>query len=198
MTTVYPKRDLTVIIRQGVDPLVTVLRFVAVLGLSIMATAGAVRLKRPPIVAEPLGATGFGRCVGYCSSPEASAGIPADKRYAMAARPPKIALGSHATTHERTRLEDFRAMTVPPLLLHGTSSPALTRHTFELLASILAVAELMAIGGVDHMASVTHPDQVNALVAAQLYSHSRPTSHGPAAAIIPSATPAASAARADA
>jgi pimeloyl-ACP methyl ester carboxylesterase len=115
---------------------------------------------------------GFGRFVDYWSSPEASAQLTADKRYAMAARLPKIALEFHATLNEPSRLEDFRLMTVPTLLLHGTSSPLPTRRICELLARVLPEAQLKTIGGAGHMAPVTHRDQVNALVIAQLDSNS--------------------------
>ena len=136
---------------------------------------------------------GFGRFVDYWSSPEASAEVPADKRYAMAARLPKIALDFHATLNEPTRLEDFRLMTVPTLLLYGTSSPLPTRRICELLARILPEAQLKTIGGAGHMAPVTHRDQVNALVIAQLDSNSEQASRCPAVAETLSGTNAASA-----
>ncbi|UCH02643.1 MAG: hypothetical protein JSV20_02325, partial [Candidatus Bathyarchaeota archaeon] len=40
---------------------------------------------------------GLGRFLDYWSGPGAWVGLPADKRYAMAARLPKIALDFHAT-----------------------------------------------------------------------------------------------------
>jgi pimeloyl-ACP methyl ester carboxylesterase len=138
---------------------------------------------------------GLGRFVDYWSTPGASAQVPADKRYAMAARLPKIALDFHATLNEPTRLEDFCWMTVPTLLLYGTSSPLPTRRICELLARTLPDAHLQAIGGAGHMAPLTHRDQVNAMVMAQLDSNSGPTSRCPAAAETLSGTNAASAAR---
>src|SRR5215813_3184120 len=139
---------------------------------------------------------GFGRFVDYWSGPDAWAAIPRDKRHAMAARLPKIALDFHATLNEPTRLEDFIWMTVPTLLLCGTTSPRPTRRICELLARILPDAELKAIGGAGHMAPLTHRDQVNALVVAQLDANSGPTSRCPAAADTQSGTNAARAARA--
>jgi pimeloyl-ACP methyl ester carboxylesterase len=64
---------------------------------------------------------GCGRFVDYWNGGQAWEQVPADKRYAMAARLPKIALEFHAALNEPTRLEDFRSMSVPTLLLHGTS-----------------------------------------------------------------------------
>lgn len=125
---------------------------------------------------------GFGRFIDYWSGPQASARISPDKRCAMAARLPKIALDFHATLNEPTRLDDFRLMTVPTLLLRGTSSPLPTRCICEMLARILPEAELKTIGGAGHMAPVTHRDQVNAMVVAQLDSNSGRASRWPAAA----------------
>jgi pimeloyl-ACP methyl ester carboxylesterase len=138
---------------------------------------------------------GFGRFFDYWSGPEAWAKVPADKRYAMAARLPKIALDFHATLNEPTRLEDFRSMSVPTLLLHGTSSPWPTRRICDLLERILSDAQLKTIGGAGHMAPLTHRDQVNAMVIEQLDSNSGQASRRPAVAEILSGTGAASAAR---
>ena len=138
---------------------------------------------------------GFGRFVDYWSGPQAWAKAPTDKRYAMAARLPKVVLDFHATLNEPTRLEDFRLMTVPTLLLHGTSSPLPTRRICELLARILPEAQLKTIGGAGHMAPVTHRDQVNAMVIAQLDSNSGRASRGSTVAETLSGTNAVRAAR---
>jgi pimeloyl-ACP methyl ester carboxylesterase len=94
----------------------------------------------------------------------------------MAARLPKIALDFHATLNEPTRLEGFRTMTVPTLLLQGTNSRWPTRRICDLLDRILSEARLETIGGAGHMAPVTHRDQVNAMVIAHLDSNARQAS----------------------
>jgi pimeloyl-ACP methyl ester carboxylesterase len=116
---------------------------------------------------------GFEHFVDYWTSPAAAAEVPAYKRYAMAARLPKIALEFHATLNEPTQLDDFRSMSVPTLLLHGTGSPWPTRRICDLLERILPKAQLKTIGGAGHMSPITHRDQVNALVIAQVDSNSR-------------------------
>jgi pimeloyl-ACP methyl ester carboxylesterase len=136
---------------------------------------------------------GFGRFVDYWNGPEAWARVPAEKRYAMAARLPKVALDFHATLNEPTRLEDFRSMTVPTLLLHGTNSLWPTRRICDLLDRILPEARLETIGGAGHMAPVTHRDQVNAMVIAHLDSNVRQVSRHPALAETRSVTYAESA-----
>jgi len=138
---------------------------------------------------------GFERFVDYWNGPDAWAEVPADKRQAMAARLPTIALDFHATLNEPTRLQDFRLMTVPTLLMHGTSSPWPTRRICDLLERILPEARLETIGGAGHMAPVTHRDQVNAMIIAQIDSNSRQASRCPAVAETLSGTNAESAAR---
>lgn len=111
---------------------------------------------------------GFGRFVDYWNGAGAWAAIPADKQGAMAVRLPKVVLDFHATFNEPTRLDDFRAMDVPTLLVEGTRSPQPTRRICELLACTLPVAHLVSVEGAGHMSPITHRDQVNAIVFAQL------------------------------
>lgn len=115
---------------------------------------------------------GFGRFVDYWSGPGAWAAVPAEKRPAMAAHLPKVALEFHATLNEPARLKDFRDMMVPTLLLHGTNSPLPTRRICELLARTLPDARLNPIVDAGHMAPITHRDAVNAMVIAQLDAQS--------------------------
>jgi pimeloyl-ACP methyl ester carboxylesterase len=116
--------------------------------------------------------TGFGRFVDYWNGPHAWEQVPADKRYTMATRLPKVVLDFHATFNEPARLEDFHALTVPTLLVQGTHSPPLTQRICQLLARALPAARLTFVKGAGHMAPVTHPDVVNAMIAAQLESNS--------------------------
>jgi len=122
---------------------------------------------------------GFERFVDYWSGPQTSSWIPADSLDAMAARLPKIALEFHAALNEPTRLEDFRSMTVPALLLCGTKSPRPTRRICELLERMLPNAALTTIDDAGHMAPMTHRDQVNAMIVAHLNANSRRVSRRP-------------------
>ncbi len=115
---------------------------------------------------------GFARFVAYWSGPDAWAALPPDKRYAMAARLPKVMLDFHATLNEPARLHDFGLMALPTLLMQGAGSPSPTRRICELLARVLPDAQLKTIEGAGHMAPVTHRDEVNATVIAHLDSNS--------------------------
>jgi pimeloyl-ACP methyl ester carboxylesterase len=122
---------------------------------------------------------GFGGFVDYWSGPGAWAGVLADKREAMAARLAKVALDFHATLNEPARIEDFRLMAVPTLLVQGTRSPLPTRRICELLARVLPEAQIATIEGAGHLSPLTHRDGVNALIAAHLDSNSGPLPRPP-------------------
>jgi pimeloyl-ACP methyl ester carboxylesterase len=123
---------------------------------------------------------GFGRFVDYWGGPDAWTAIAEDRRQAMAARLPKIALDFHATINEPVRLEDLRSMAVPTLLLQGANSPLPTRRICERLAHVLPQAKLKTVHGAGHMVPITHRDEVNALVSTQLDSHSEKGARGSA------------------
>ena len=133
---------------------------------------------------------GIERFIDYWNGPGAAATLAPDRRQAMAARLPKIALDFHATFNAPTRLDDFRSLTLPTLLLHGSDSPRPTRRICELLAPVLPRARLETIADAGHMAPLTHRDHVNAMVAAHLESNSGRAPH-PAAA--PTRNPAGTA-----
>jgi pimeloyl-ACP methyl ester carboxylesterase len=131
---------------------------------------------------------GCGSFVDYWSGPGSWDATPAAKRDAMAARLAKVALDFHATLNEPARLEDFRDLPVPTLVLQGTSSPLPTRRICELLAGVLPDAQLVTIEGAGHMAPLTHRERVNALIAAHIEVNSGRLSRRPEASQVLSGT----------
>lgn len=119
--------------------------------------------------------TGLDHFIDYWSGSGAARRIPTHKRYAMAARLVKIGLEFHAVLNEQTRLEDFRGVPVPTLLLRGADAPLPTRRICQLLEPILPHALGETIAGAGHMAPLTHAEQVNALVAAHIAVHATTT-----------------------
>jgi pimeloyl-ACP methyl ester carboxylesterase len=111
---------------------------------------------------------GMERFVNYWSGPGAWQTIPAQRRAGLAARLAKVALDFEATLNEPATLAQFRDMAIPTLVVQGTQSPCPTRSICGLLMQSLPDAESAAIEGAGHMAPVTHPDQVNDLIAARL------------------------------
>ena len=116
---------------------------------------------------------GFGCFVDYWSGAGAWDGIPAAKRAPLAIRLPKVALDFHATLNEPARLDHFRALAVPTLLVRGECSPLPTRRICERLGAVLPQVQTRIIEGAGHMCPVTHRDEVNALVVARLERASR-------------------------
>ena len=135
---------------------------------------------------------GLGRFVDYWSGAGAWDGIPAAKRAPLAIRLPKVALDFHATLNEPARLEHFRALAAPTLLIRGADSPLPTRRICERLAAVLPQVQTRIVEGAGHMCPVTHRDDVNALVVARLerasrLSRLRSQVFGPAIGVAPAA-----------
>jgi pimeloyl-ACP methyl ester carboxylesterase len=111
---------------------------------------------------------GLGRFTDYWSGAGAWDALPAAKRDTLAARLVKVALDFHATLNEPARLNDFRMLALPTLVLRGSRSPLPTRRICELLARALPEACMKTIDGAGHMAPLTHRDEVNDLIVAHL------------------------------
>jgi pimeloyl-ACP methyl ester carboxylesterase len=116
---------------------------------------------------------GFESFFDYWNGPDALRQLPAHKRQAMAAHLVKIGLEFHATLNESARLEDFRSLWVPTLLLRGTRSPLPTRRICQLLEPILPHAQGSTIAGAGHMSPLTHHEQVNALICEHIEAHAQ-------------------------
>jgi len=109
--------------------------------------------------------------VDYWSGQGSWAGMPADKRAALAARLVKVALDFQATIHEPSHLGEVERIAVPTLLLRGDRSPLPTQRICQRLARTMPNANSATIHGAGHMAPLTHRDQVNDLITAHLDAH---------------------------
>jgi pimeloyl-ACP methyl ester carboxylesterase len=72
---------------------------------------------------------------------------------------------------EPTAASAFRELEAPVLLLVGSRSPLSSRAVARRLAGLLPRVELVELEGLGHMGPVTHPDVVNARIAAFLEQH---------------------------
>jgi len=70
----------------------------------------------------------------------------------------------HSAFNEPVPLAAFRSLDVPVLLLTGTRSTAAARRVAGLLGAALPRVQVEEIEGAGHMAPVTHPQQINALI----------------------------------
>lgn len=109
-----------------------------------------------------------GRFVDYWMGAGAWAEMPESRRRAVASAMRKVKAEWRAAFTEPTPLSAFAALDVPTLCIMGSGSPASTRGVARLLTKTLPSVTTVGIDGVGHMAPVTHPDRVNAVIAAHL------------------------------
>jgi pimeloyl-ACP methyl ester carboxylesterase len=112
--------------------------------------------------------TAGARFVDYWMGAGAWGAMPASRRQAVAGAMRKVKAEWHAAFTEPTPLSAFAALDVPTLCIVGTGSPASSRRVARLLATTLPSLTTVEIDGVGHMAPVTHPDRVNAVIAGYL------------------------------
>ncbi|HWM42202.1 MAG TPA: alpha/beta fold hydrolase [Burkholderiales bacterium] len=74
---------------------------------------------------------------------------------------------------EPTPLKAFAELDFPVLLMAGTKSPLSSRAVVRRLARVLPKVEVVELEGLGHMGPVTHPDVVNARIAAFLDQRGR-------------------------
>jgi pimeloyl-ACP methyl ester carboxylesterase len=107
---------------------------------------------------DPLGSGE--RFVDYWMEPGAWAAMLPTRRDAIA--------GLMGTVKAETPLAEFANLDVPVLYLTGSASPASGRGVARLLTKVLPRVTAVEIDGVGHMAPVTHPDRINALIERHL------------------------------
>jgi pimeloyl-ACP methyl ester carboxylesterase len=108
------------------------------------------------------------RFVDYWMGPGAWATMPAQRRDAIAGLMTTVKAEWDAVFNEPTPLSAFAELDVPVLYLTGSESPASARGVARLLTKVLPRVTAIEVDGVGHMAPVTHPDRINALVERHL------------------------------
>lgn len=71
----------------------------------------------------------------------------------------------HALFTEPAPLEAFRALNLPVLYMVGKNSPPSAQAVARLLTGALPRVEVVAFDGLGHMGPITHPQQVNDVIA---------------------------------
>ena len=97
-----------------------------------------------------------------------------DKRAALAARAPKVALDFYTTTAEDTPLSAYSHVAAPVLILSGEHTRAPTRRIAELLTRAIPRSHLQTVPGAGHMAPLTHKEFVNAAIRRHLLLNAWP------------------------
>ena len=104
------------------------------------------------------------RFIDYWTGPGSLASMPTGRRAAAVGAMRGVRHEWSAVFAETTPLAAYSALDVPTLLLVGSQSPASTRRITALLAATLPSVTVTELGGVGHMAPVTHPGLVNAAI----------------------------------
>jgi pimeloyl-ACP methyl ester carboxylesterase len=104
------------------------------------------------------------RFVDYWMAPGAWAAMPPQRRDAIAGMMSTVKAEWQALFQESTPLAAFADLDVPVLYLTASESPASVRGVARLLTKVLPRVTAIEVEGVGHMAPVTHPDRINALI----------------------------------
>jgi len=108
------------------------------------------------------------RFVDYWMAPGAWAAMPPQRRDAIAGMMSTVEAEWQALFQEPTPLAAFADLDVPVLYLTASESPASVRGVARLLTKVLPRVTASEVEGVGHMAPVTHPDRINALIERHL------------------------------
>ena len=106
--------------------------------------------------------------VEYWSGPGAWEALDARRREAITDRMRKVDAEFDAVNCNQIRLEEFRSIRVPVLLLQGERTRRPARRIAELLASTLPHVTREEVRGAGHMGPITHSAGVNARIGAYL------------------------------
>jgi pimeloyl-ACP methyl ester carboxylesterase len=108
------------------------------------------------------------RFVDYWMGPGAWAALPEPRRAGLAAAMGTVKAEWEAAFREPAPLSAFAELDTPVLYLTGSDSPASARGVARLLIRTLPRVTAIEVDGVGHMAPVTHPDRINALIERHL------------------------------
>jgi pimeloyl-ACP methyl ester carboxylesterase len=104
------------------------------------------------------------RFIDYWMGAATWAAMPQSRRAALAQAVRSMKPEWHSAFNEPTPLEAWRHLEVPTLLLTGTASTSAARAVARLLAGALPRVRVEELEGAAHMAPVTDPVRVNALI----------------------------------
>lgn len=99
---------------------------------------------------------------------------PESRRLPITASIVNIRRWSHALLTEPAPLQAFQTLHIPVLVMVGKDSPPAALEVARLLADALPCAEVVAFDGLGHMGPITHPQQVNEVIARFLASKCHP------------------------
>ena len=96
------------------------------------------------------------------------AATPEKRREPIASGMRKVKDEWRAIFTDRTAFAKLGELLVPTLLMTGAESPAASRGVVRILRNLLPGVTTVEVAGVGHMAPITHPDRINALIEEHL------------------------------
>jgi pimeloyl-ACP methyl ester carboxylesterase len=110
---------------------------------------------------------GMGRFVDYWNGSGSWDGLDAEARARLAPRVASVADDFAVAFADSTTIDAYGAITAPTMLVSGTLSPAPTQRIGQIVAAAIPGVEHVTISA-GHMAPLTHPAVIGALVASHL------------------------------
>lgn len=86
------------------------------------------------------------------------------QKESVARRMKKVVADFTAVVGHQTKLEAYRNLDIPTLLLYGVESPESTRLIVDALSKTLPKSEIRGFLGLGHMGPITHADQIARLI----------------------------------
>lgn len=133
-----------------------------------MAEVNSVRIAIRRSLSSGLGTFAARLFVEYWSGPGAWDTLELRRQEAITERMRKVDAEFDAVNCNQIRLDDFRSIRVPVLLLQGERTRRPARHIAELLASAIPGVTREVVRGAGHMGPMTHAAAVNARFGAHL------------------------------
>lgn len=137
-----------------------------------MAEVNSVRIAIRRSLSAGLGTFAAKLFVQYWSGPGAWDALDLPRQEAITARMRKVDAEFDAVNCNQLRLDEFRSIRVPVLLLQGERTRRPAHRIAGLLASTLPDAVREVVRGAGHMGPMTHAVAVNARIAAHLDAQS--------------------------
>ncbi len=125
---------------------------------AVNAAAAALDTNNPDAAAQAF--------IDYWMGRGAWAATPEQRKPAIAASVVNVRRWAHALMTEPTPLADFGALDMPVLYMLGQRSPDSAHGVARLLAPALPQAQVVTFERLGHMGPITHPEVVNAAIAA--------------------------------
>jgi pimeloyl-ACP methyl ester carboxylesterase len=110
---------------------------------------------------------GMGRFVDYWNGPGSWDGLDPETRARLAPRAATVADDFAVTFADQTTIDAYGEITAPTMLVSGMMSPVPTQRISQILAAAIPGVEHVTISA-GHMAPLTHPAVIGALVASHL------------------------------